>query len=184
MTGFSSFFTARTAGPDDTRRLAAKLTDELVDGDVVVLTGDLGAGKTCFTQGLGQGLGVEDRITSPTFTLANRYSGGGEFKHLELNHLDVYRLESPSEVEDLGLSELFEGGVTVVEWGDRIADVLPATHLQVHLRYPPLTSTEPVLGDEEEFVAPVERTLDFQAQACSDWPTRGLQTHLGRWATA
>ena len=118
-------------GPDATRALAAALAPVLHDGDLLVLTGDLGAGKTCFAQGLGAGLGVEERITSPTFTLASRYRG-----RLVLNHLDVYRLESVAESLDLGLAELLEDGVTVIEWGDRIAEVLPVDHLVVSLRYP------------------------------------------------
>lgn len=120
----------RTTGPDDTRALAARLADELTDGDLLVLTGDLGAGKTCFAQGLAAGLGIADRVTSPTFTLANRYRG-----RLTLHHLDVYRLDSLAETVDLGLGELLEDGVTVIEWGDRIDPVLPADHLVVAIRF-------------------------------------------------
>lgn len=97
-------------------------------GDLVVLAGDLGAGKTCFTQGLGRGLGIDDRITSPTFTLANRYIG-----RLELNHLDVYRLDDIGETLDLDLPELLEVGVTVIEWGEEIDSALPVDHLVVRL---------------------------------------------------
>lgn len=142
---------ARTEGPDQTKALAAAVADVLADGDLLVLTGDLGAGKTCFTQGLGVGLGVEDRITSPTFTLAGRYQG-----RLVLNHLDVYRLDSLAETIDLGLGELLEDGVTVIEWGDKITDVLPVDHLLITLRYPDDPTADP---DERliEFVAPVGR---------------------------
>lgn len=133
-----------TDGPEDTRSLAATLASALDDGDLLVLTGDLGAGKTCFTQGLGAGLGIEDRITSPTFTLANRYVG-----RLVLNHLDVYRLESVAETMDLGLGELLEDGVTVIEWGDRIEGVLPVEHLVVRLRYPEVTPDD-IIGTEAD----------------------------------
>ena len=94
---------AKTSSVEVTRDLASLLIKVFQAGDVVVLSGDLGAGKTAFTQGLGLALGVEHPITSPTFTLANRYEG-----ELILNHLDVYRLENFQEVEELGLSELID----------------------------------------------------------------------------
>ncbi len=143
-------------GPDRTAELAADLADLVEVGDLLILTGDLGAGKTRFTQGLGGGLGVEQRITSPTFTLANRYEG-----RLLLHHLDVYRLDSVAETLDLDLPDLLESGVTVIEWGDQILDVLPADHLMVTLRYP-----EPVdeYGDSD-------RIIEFTANGRS-WTDR------------
>ncbi len=155
--------------------MAAALAAVLVDGDLLVLTGDLGAGKTCFTQGLGRGLGIEDRITSPTFTLANRYDG-----RLRLNHLDVYRLESLAETMDLGLAELLEDGVTVVEWGDKIGGVLPLDHLVIALRYPDLP-------DEIEWDDPrtqqrlIDVTLNAETEADSRWSDRGLDQVLAQW---
>lgn len=130
MVPSTRFLCARTDGPDSTRAVAAALADHVVDGDLIVLTGDLGAGKTCFTQGLGAGLGIEDRITSPTFTLVTRYDG-----RLRLNHLDVYRLDGSDETLDLDLPELAEDGVTVIEWGERISDVLPAEQLLIEMRF-------------------------------------------------
>jgi tRNA threonylcarbamoyladenosine biosynthesis protein TsaE len=121
----------RTDGPDQTRALAAVVAPLLAVGDLLVLTGDLGAGKTCFTQGLGRGLDIDDRITSPTFTLAARYHG-----RLTLHHLDVYRLDSLGETMDLDLPDLLESGVTVIEWGDQILSVLPDQYLLVALRFP------------------------------------------------
>jgi len=119
--------------PRRTRAVAAALADLVDIGDLLILSGDLGAGKTCFTQGLGRGLGIDQRITSPTFTLANRYPG-----RLLLHHLDVYRLDSVAETLDLDLPDLLESGVTVIEWGERIAAVLPPDHLVVALRFPDL----------------------------------------------
>lgn len=101
-------------------------------GDLIVLAGDMGAGKTCFTQGLGAGLGITQRMTSPTFTLINRYDEG----RIELNHLDVYRLDDIAETLDLDLPELLEVGLTVIEWGKEITEVLPVDHLTIGLRYP------------------------------------------------
>ncbi len=132
------------------------LADLVVVGDLLILTGDLGAGKTRFTQGLGQGLGVEQRITSPTFTLANRYDG-----RVLLHHLDVYRLDSVAETLDLDLPDLLESGVTVIEWGDQISEVLPADRLVVTLRYP-----EPV-DDHLD----TDRIIEFTAHGRS-WADR------------
>ena len=119
-----------TDGPAATQALAEAISATLADGDLLVLTGDLGAGKTCFTQGLGRGLGVDDRITSPTFTLVATHEG-----RLRLNHLDVYRLDNLGETLDLDLPDLLEDGVTVVEWGELIDAVLPEQRLLVELRF-------------------------------------------------
>ena len=120
---------AKTSSVEETRDLASLLIKVFQAGDVVVLSGDLGAGKTAFTQGLGLALGIEHPITSPTFTLANRYEG-----ELILNHLDVYRLENFQEVEELGLSELIDANsLTVIEWGDVISSVLIEGYLEITL---------------------------------------------------
>ncbi len=124
---------AATDGPEATRALGSALAEVLVDGDLLVLTGDLGAGKTCLTQGLGAGLGVDERITSPTFTLVAEYRG-----RLRLHHLDVYRLDGPADALDLDLRELAEDGVTVVEWGERVEPALGADRLVVELTFPDL----------------------------------------------
>jgi tRNA threonylcarbamoyladenosine biosynthesis protein TsaE len=121
---------AATDGAEATRLLAASLATLLVDGDLLVLSGDLGAGKTCFVQGLGPALGVEERITSPTFTLVATYDGA-----MRLNHLDVYRLEDPAETIDLDLPDLLEDGITVIEWGERIDAVLPTDRLLIELTF-------------------------------------------------
>jgi len=120
-----------THSTDSTKRLAAALAELARPGDLVLLAGDLGAGKTAFTQGFGRALGVEERITSPTFTLVSQYHG-----RLLLNHLDVYRLEQLDEVHDLGLAELLdEEGVTVIEWGDAIIPALPANYLEIRFSF-------------------------------------------------
>lgn len=150
-------------GPDRTAELAADLADLVEVGDLLILTGDLGAGKTRFTQGLGAGLGVEQRITSPTFTLANRYEG-----RLLLHHLDVYRLDSVAETLDLDLPDLLESGLTVIEWGDQIVEVLPPDHLVVALRFP-----EP--ADEH---LDTDRVIEFTANGRS-WTDR-LHTFASR----
>lgn len=118
-----------TKSPAETARVGEILGRLLGPGDVICLLGDLGAGKTCLTQGLAKNLGVEEHVTSPTFTLINEHHG-----RLPLYHMDVYRLEGASDMEDLGYEEYFYGdGVTVVEWADRVDAVLPAERLEIIL---------------------------------------------------
>jgi tRNA threonylcarbamoyladenosine biosynthesis protein TsaE len=112
-----------------TRDLGEALASLLLPRDTVVLTGDLGAGKTTLVQGIGRGLGVDDHVASPTFMLVREYSG-----RLDLAHVDIYRLERVQDVIDLGLDEL--GGpdrVLVVEWGDAVQDLLPPDRLRVEM---------------------------------------------------
>lgn len=112
---------------DETIELGKKLASLLKAGDVILLDGDLGAGKTTFTKGLGEGLGIKRSIKSPTFTIIREYSGG----RLPLYHMDVYRLEDGSG-DELGLDEYFEGdGVSVVEWSQFVADTLPEDYLKI-----------------------------------------------------
>ena len=131
--------------------LAAALAGWLEPGDVIVLSGDLGAGKTTFTQGLAHELGVTDPVTSPTFTILQHYRGvqatpDGE-RYLPINHLDVYRLGSLDEAEALGLDELLDGeAVTLVEWGEGIEPLLGASRLMMTLELAPVDGAEPI-GD-------------------------------------
>ena len=119
----------RTESPDETREVAAAIARLSRAGDVVLLTGDMGAGKTVFAQGFGAALGVSGTMTSPTFTLVNTY----ECERVSLHHADLYRLERTGEVADLALAELAEfGGILLVEWGEAAADVV-RDHLEVHL---------------------------------------------------
>jgi tRNA threonylcarbamoyladenosine biosynthesis protein TsaE len=123
---------ASTSSADDTRALAASLAEIVRAGDVLLLGGDLGAGKTTFTQGLGRALGIREPITSPTFTLVRQYEGAAG--QPALLHADVYRLEQLSQVLDLGLAELAEeGAVAVVEWGRMAAPAFGPNHLEVEL---------------------------------------------------
>ena len=116
-----------------TAELGARLADVFVPGDVVILSGDLGAGKTVFAQGVGRGLGVQERVVSPTFTIVREYEG-----RLPLQHLDVYRLDHLQEATDLGLAELPDDrAVTLVEWGERVSALLPPERLEVRLAQVP-----------------------------------------------
>jgi len=128
--------------PEETRALGERLGAALGKGDVVACVGPLGAGKTCFLQGLARGLGVRGDVTSPTFVLVNEYHG-----RLPVYHVDAYRTASLTELVDLGLEEMLHGdGVTIVEWADKLRPLLPARAVTVTIRG---------LGDEP-------RELDFE----------------------
>jgi len=123
--------TVTSASPTDTAALAEALAELATPGDVLVLVGDLGAGKTAFSKAYGKALGVDEPMTSPTFTLAREYEG-----RLPLHHLDVYRLEMMAEVMDLDLPELLDsGGVVLIEWGDAIMPMLPQDFLEVRFTF-------------------------------------------------
>jgi tRNA threonylcarbamoyladenosine biosynthesis protein TsaE len=115
--------------PDDTRALGAALAGVVRAGDLVVLVGPLGAGKTALTQGLGAGLGVREPVTSPTFVIARVHRGG----RLPLVHVDAYRLGSVADVDDLDLDASTDESVTVVEWGQGLVEQLADEHLEVRL---------------------------------------------------
>lgn len=120
----------RTTTADATRRLGGLVASLVVPGDVLALAGELGAGKTCFTQGLATGLDVVHPVTSPTFMLQRSYPG-----RVRLVHIDVYRLDRLQDVMDLGEEALAPDVVTVVEWGDTIASLLPTDRLDVVLQH-------------------------------------------------
>ena len=123
----------RSRSVDDTRSIAGALAGVARRGDLIVLAGDMGVGKTAFAQGFGRALGVTEPITSPTFTLVHSYPCG----KLTLHHADLYRLDRMAEVTDLALLELAEfGGIVLVEWGD-VARAAFGEHLEVRLEIDP-----------------------------------------------
>ncbi|MCG4582762.1 tRNA (adenosine(37)-N6)-threonylcarbamoyltransferase complex ATPase subunit type 1 TsaE, partial [Anaerosalibacter bizertensis] len=116
-------------GLEDTEKFGYRLGSLLEGGDIVCLTGDLGAGKTTLTKSIAKGLDVKDYITSPTFALINEYKG-----RVPVYHFDVYRLEGIEDVIDLGFEEYFYSkGVTIIEWGDKIEKFLPEDILTVEM---------------------------------------------------
>ena len=115
--------------PEDTRALGAELAGLLRPGDLVVLVGPLGAGKTALTQGIGAGLGVAEPVTSPTFVIARVHRDG----RIPLVHVDAYRLGSVADVDDLDLDASTAESVTVVEWGQGLVEQLAEEHLEVRL---------------------------------------------------
>ena len=155
--------TANTKSVDDTRSLAAEIAGLSRSGDLVLLAGDLGAGKTSFVQGFGRALGVEEPITSPTFVLVRTYDGV-----VPVVHVDVYRLDHLQELLDLGIGELLDaGGVTLIEWGDAVLPALPPDFLEVRFE----------LGDGDD-----ERVVRVRANG-SSWAARleSLRKALDRW---
>jgi tRNA threonylcarbamoyladenosine biosynthesis protein TsaE len=146
----------RSTSPADTHAIAAVIAGVARAGDIIVLAGDMGAGKTAFAQGFGAAMGVTDHMTSPTYNLVHSHPTAGR---LVLHHADLYRLSTQHEVADLAFAELAEsGGVIIVEWGDVVASSF-GDHL--------LVSIEPVEDADDE------RLLRVQASGRS-W--------AGRWA--
>lgn len=107
---------------EETRRIGRELAGRAKAGEIYALSGDLGVGKTVFTKGFAEGLGITEPVNSPTFTIVQIYEGG----RLPLYHFDVYRIEEPEEMEEVGLEEyLFGQGVCLIEWAEQIAECLP-----------------------------------------------------------
>lgn len=112
---------------EDTKNLGFKLAKLLKPGDIICFEGDLGAGKTAFTQGIAHGLGIDDYVTSPTFNIIQEYQG-----RIPLYHMDVYRINDVEEMEDLGYEEYFFGrGVVVIEWAEKIKEIIPREKLWI-----------------------------------------------------
>lgn len=135
-------FFSRSA--DQTRRIGMNLGGVLKRGDVICLQGDLGAGKTTFVQGLAQGWGSKDSVSSPTFIIVNEYRRDDEIK---LFHMDAYRLDSTPEAEEIDLDSMLADGVLIVEWPERMDGLIPVEHLWINFEH---------VGDEE-------REMNFDA---------------------
>ena len=115
---------------DETTQLGIKLGKLLNPSDIICLTGDLGTGKTHITKGIAKGLGINDNITSPTFTIVNEYDSG----RLKLNHFDVYRVSDPDEIYAIGFDDyIFSDAVSVIEWANYIEEILPEDLLHIKI---------------------------------------------------
>ena len=157
---------------DDTRGIAQAIAKLVRAGDMIVLIGEMGSGKTTFSQHFAHALGVTEPVTSPTFNLLHNYSGG----RLQLHHADLYRLERTGELDDLGLTELQEaGGVMLVEWGDVVGDAL-GTGLIVKLAVPDNAASE-----DSVTVRQIE--IDWRGM---QWETRWdkLRASLSNWSAS
>ena len=119
-----------TLSPEETLEVGKELGKASVAGQVYALVGDLGVGKTVFTKGFAEGLGIEEAVNSPTFTILQIYDEG----RIPLYHFDVYRIEEPEEMEEIGFDEYVEGdGVCLIEWAGRIADILPENIIVIRI---------------------------------------------------
>ena len=121
----------RSHSARETARIGSALGQYAIAGDVFLLSGELGAGKTCLTQGIAKGLGVDGYVRSPTFVLVSVHQG-----RLPLYHIDIYRLDEVAEVVDLGLEEYLAGdGVSVIEWASKALEVFPQPYMLITLTY-------------------------------------------------
>jgi len=128
-----------TFSPEETFALGERLGRESVPGEIFCLNGELGVGKTVFTQGFGKGLGVTEDVVSPTFTILKEYYDG----RLPLYHFDVYRIGDPDEMDEIGYEDYFYGeGVTLIEWSSLIAELIPGTAKKL------IIEKEPAKGDD------------------------------------
>jgi tRNA threonylcarbamoyladenosine biosynthesis protein TsaE len=139
--------------PEDTEALGGRIAASLIPGDVVVLAGALGCGKTLLTKGIATGLGVDEPVVSPSFVLVREYRTG----FMPIVHVDVYRLASLNEFDDLDVLELARDGVLVIEWGEAVETQLPRDHLRIEF----------TVGDDQS------RTLRFVAEG--EWGDRRLR---------
>lgn len=138
----------KTNSAEETEQLGYKIGQSLSGGEIIAMTGDLGAGKTTLTKALAKGLEIDDYITSPTFTIVNEYSG-----RLKLFHFDVYRIGDVEEMYDLGFEEYFySNGVCIVEWSNLILEILPKERINIDISYVDENSREiTISGSGENF---------------------------------
>ncbi len=138
-----------THNENETLDLGKKLGTEATPGDVIALYGDLGAGKTLLVKGIAKGLGIEEMITSPTFTILQEYEDG----RMPLYHLDVYRIDDPDSMEEVGYFDFVDGnGLTVIEWAGQIEEILPERTLRITILRPDGV-TDQERGNDKEFQA-------------------------------
>ncbi|MBA7582250.1 tRNA threonylcarbamoyladenosine biosynthesis protein TsaE [subsurface metagenome] len=120
-----------TKSPEETKNLGKEVSKLTKPGDILAFYGELGAGKTCFIQGISQGLEVKDYVTSPSFTIINEYQG-----KVPIYHFDLFRLDNDEDILELGYEEYFYGeGLTVIEWAEKIEQLLPKKHLKVDIKF-------------------------------------------------
>lgn len=123
-----------TYSPEETHQLARSLGERAIPGQIYTLNGDLGVGKTVFTQGMAKGLGIDEPVNSPTFTIIQEYESG----RMPLYHFDVYRIGDPEEMEEIGYDDYFFGeGISLIEWAELIEELIPEKHIRITIEKDP-----------------------------------------------
>ncbi|MFB3925746.1 MAG: tRNA (adenosine(37)-N6)-threonylcarbamoyltransferase complex ATPase subunit type 1 TsaE [Syntrophales bacterium] len=143
--------------PEETLRIGRIVGENLKGGDIVALIGELGSGKTCLTQGIARGAGVSERyqITSPTFTLVNEYPG-----RIPFVHLDIYRLSGSRDLVEMGYEDYFYGGsVVVIEWAEKIGDLLPGETIYINLEYLDENRRKILISGENDRIMKIRNAL-------------------------
>lgn len=135
-------FIFKSISENETKAFAKKFASKLTKGDIIVLSGDLGSGKTKFTEGFLSYFGLEDEISSPTFTIVNEYKKND----ISIYHFDVYRLEDSSEFYAIGGEEYFEKGICIIEWGELIEDALPKDYIKIDFSRDPIDENSRILN--------------------------------------
>lgn len=157
MNEHTAKMTVISRNPEETFLIGKIIGRTLIEQDVVALVGDLGTGKTCLTQGIARGLGVPDeyQITSPSFTLINEYQG-----RMMLYHFDLYRLSRAREIDDMGYEEyLFGQGVSVIEWADKVKDILPDDTLFISIDYTDEKERNIIISGQKKKIALISEEL-------------------------
>jgi len=151
-----------SSSAEQTVRLGVRLGELLLSGDVLCLSGELGSGKTTFAQGIGRGWGASRHVTSPTFTLVNEYQRFNDRK--KLYHIDCYRLETKGDTLSAGLEDiLMDVGTSMIEWPERIAEILPEAYLWIEFRH--ISETRRGLRFKAEGDRPFELLQQFRQSA-------------------
>ena len=154
----------RTSSLSETHAAGRELATLLEPGDIILLSGQLGAGKTALTQGIAAGLGVSERVTSPTFTLVRQHACSVESGITTLHHADVYRTNSLDEIEDLALHELVEqGGVAIIEWGEMAEPLLGAAAWRIRFE---------VIDDEVRDIIIDESSVGTRLDGVREWTSK------------
>ena len=172
-----------SSSPDNTRAIAATVASIARAGDLIVLVGQMGAGKTAFAQGFAKALGIDEPVTSPTYTLVHTYATGASTPARTLHHVDLYRLEHTAEVDDLALAELLDDrSIMLVEWGD-VVDLGPHLRIELRIDDPTVGASDDTHGADADGLDGREITIESTGRG---WASRwaALDDALEQWSVS